>query len=1198
MEPLEYFLPLMNIHITRGEESSGPYSLEEVQAYLAEGILLPDDLAWHEGLENCIPLAELVGQSAEPESAPLPPAPVVAEAVPVEQVPVESMAKPRSRKGLLIAAGAGVAVLVIAAVVWFGFLRPDGSNQEELKVAAGGPKDKGSSTPAPPKTNAPVIPPNPQPAVTNAPVIPPNSQPVVTNAPASPVNPGGNAKPRPPSPTFLAAHKAYQAGKYQEAIKLFETELAAEKEKPKSDELSVGNIHGWLGNSYYLAGLLDKALEYHQKSLAIRLKQLGPNHPDVATSYNNIGLVHGNKGDYDKALEYHQKSLAIQLKQLGPDHLHVATSYGNIGLVHYKKGDYDKALEYYQKSLAIFLKTLGPDHPNVATSYNSIGLVHDNKGDYDQALEYNQKALAILLKTLGPDHPNVATSYNSIGLVHDNKGDYDQALEYHQKALAILLKTLGPDHPNVATSYNHIGLVHGNKAEYDKALEYHQKSLAIQLKQLGPDHPSVALSYNNIGLVHDNKAEYDKALEYHQKSLAIVLKQLGPDHLHVAISYNNIGAVHGNKGDYDKALEYYQKSLAIFLKTLGPDHPNVATSYNHIGLEQHRLKKPNAALAAARKDRRIQDIRLTYMLSFTSERERFAYQRTQRPYSLLGTLGSAPDLALAVLHNKGIILASMLEDQLVAQASKDPAIKALAGQLKSAQHILNKVQLEIPDARKPKAREAHQAQLKAAMAKVEELQQKLARNVKGQGKARRALAIKPADVQKNLAKDEILLEFIRYWHSLGRGQTQERYGVVVLAKEGEAQWVPLGAAKEIDELCQNYGNYLRDRRITDEQYVPLLRSLHDRLMGPIAKVVPKTAKTWIISPASQINFVNFATFLTPKDRFVCEDYTIKYVASGRDLVPPKEKKPKTNPRLVVFANPKYQEKPAVRGVASRELGETILNSGERNDLRAALLLNLSPLPGTQMEADYLEDKAPDWKLEPRIFVGDEAVERQLYKVDSPKVLHLATHGMFLEKPIEKKKSRPGLMAILLGKSSTQRKDFIVRLKNPMQRSALMFTGATWTSVQWAKGIIPATTNDGILTAAEVGTLNLKGTKLVVMSACQTGLGDLRSGEGVMGLRRAFIQAGTENLMMTLWPVSDATSVTVMKKFYEKAMAEDGDAPVALAEVQREGLMAIRKLPQLKAQKIGVKMAVNLAGPFILSFQNEANEDDAAEPPMK
>ena len=105
----------MNIHITRGEESSGPYSLEQVQSYLADGLLLPDDLAWHEGLENWIPLAELVGQPAAPESAPLPPVSVVAEAVPVEQVPVEPVAKPRSRKGLLIGVGAGVAVLVADA---------------------------------------------------------------------------------------------------------------------------------------------------------------------------------------------------------------------------------------------------------------------------------------------------------------------------------------------------------------------------------------------------------------------------------------------------------------------------------------------------------------------------------------------------------------------------------------------------------------------------------------------------------------------------------------------------------------------------------------------------------------------------------------------------------------------------------------------------------------------------------------------------------------------------------------------------------------------------------------------------------------------------------------------------------------------------------------------------------------------------
>jgi tetratricopeptide (TPR) repeat protein len=227
--------------------------------------------------------------------------------------------------------------------------------------------------------------------------------------------------------------------------------------------------------------------------------------------------------------------------------------------------------------------------------------------------------------------------------------------------------------------------------------------------QIGSAKVYVSNLYNGFGERLDEKEEYNEALEYYQKSLAVRLKQLGPDHPSVALSYNNIGLAYSNKGEYDQALEYYQKSLAIRLKKLGADHPDVANSYNKIGYSQLSLKNPAAALAAARKARAIKDKRLAYMLSFTSERERLAYQQTIYPYDLLGTLGSASDLAEAVLRNKGIVLASLMEDQRIAKASKDPAIKALAGQLRSAQHVLNKVQWEFPSPRrarrmKPNAR--------------------------------------------------------------------------------------------------------------------------------------------------------------------------------------------------------------------------------------------------------------------------------------------------------------------------------------------------------------------------------------------------------------------------------------------------------------------------------------------------------------
>ena len=146
----------------------------------------------------------------------------------------------------------------------------------------------------------------------------------------------------------------------------------------------------------------------------------------------------------------------------------------------------------------------------------------------------------------------------------------------------------------------------------------------------------------------------------------------------------------------------------------------------------------------------------------------------------------------------------------------------------------------------------------------------------------------------------------------------------------------------------------------------------------------------------------------------------------------------------------------------------------------------------------------------------------------------------------------------------------------MHRSGLALAGAQKTVDAWKKGVTPPTENDGILTAAEASMLNLKGSWLVTLSACETGQGEARSGEGVLGLRRAFIQAGAQNLLMTLWPVSDKYTVKFMGDFYERAIAS-GDAPTTLAQVQKEMLLEFRKT-------YGTQRAVLVAGPFIMSFQ--------------
>jgi len=324
-------------------------------------------------------------------------------------------------------------------------------------------------------------------------------------------------------------------------------------------------------------------------------------------------------------------------------------------------------------------------------------------------------------------------------------------------------------------------------------------------------------------------------------------------------------------------------------------------------------------------------------------------------------------------------------------------------------------------------------------------------------------------------------------------------------------------------------------------------------MAPIVKEL-KDTKTLIISPDGPLNFLSFATLLTQEDRFLCQDYTIKYVSSGRDLVPRKQIE-QSGDDLLVFANPTYDEAPVL--LASAGGVGAALRSLDRDELRGSL--KFGALPGTQKEADYLAGKAGDWKLKPDVYAGSAATESAISGVDSPRILHLATHGFFL--PEEQEKSEPRSKRVL---------------RNPMHRSGLALAGAQKTLEAWDKGETPPTENDGILTAAEASVLDLEGTWLVVLSACETGRGEARSGEGVLGLRRAFIQAGAENLLMTLWPVSDKYTIPLMKDFYEKAIAS-GDAPSALVDVQRERLLKMR-------EAVGTRLAVQLYGPFIMNFQ--------------
>jgi tetratricopeptide (TPR) repeat protein len=948
------------------------------------------------------------------------------------------------------------------------------------------------------------------------------------------------------------------------------------------------------------AGSYLQAVPIAQQLLKAREELFGPENPETAMGLNNLAELYRQMGDYAKAEPLFQRALRIWEKALGPEHPNTASCLNNLAELYRQMGDYAKAEPLFQRALRIREKNLGPEHPNTAASLNGLGAFYVGMGDYAKAEPLLQRALRIWEKVLGPEHPNTAISLNNLAELYRLTADYAKAEPLYQRALRTKEKVLGTEHPGTATSLNNLATLYVEMGDYAKAEPLYQKALRISEKALGSGHTDTAGSLNNLAGLYMQMGDYAKAESLHQRALRIREKILGPENPDTATSINNLAVLYEHMGAYAKAEPLHQRALRIWEKVLGPEHPNTASSLENLSLllmdQGSQLEAEALAVKAGQARLKV----LANILAFTSEQQRLAYQAHHDPFSLFATLGNASRVAAAMLENKGVVLDSLAEDRLLAEASQNPEDRAAVARIRGAKQRLAQLTLEVPRDLSDQALARRRAEREKLSKEVEELEGQMARRVTGLGRARRALSVTVEQVQAALPGQTALIELLRYRHYLGRYKWEQRYGTAVVMPSGEPKWVCLGAAADIEKNIKTCQQAVRSKT-GEKELAASLEALYRQLWSAVETNLPAGTTTIILSPDAQLNFLSFATLLAPDGQFLGQKYSLRYVASGRDLL--QEFKPGTTSDLWVYANPDFsgkgmalanrrEESGGDTGTtslapitlhASRSTELVALRSVEMRDMQS---LYLPPLPGTAKESEALAAEAgkAGWPL--HVFVGAEATEAQLKAVQSPHILHLATHGFFLpETESEKPDVGDGFRGIgglssglgggLLEEAGRpgQRPVF---LKNPMHRSGLALAGAQATLDAWKRGEVPPMDNDGIVTAEEVGGLKLEGTWLVVLSACDTGLGAVASGEGVLGLRRGFVQAGAQNLLMTLWSVPDEETVKLMVDFYVAAQ-KSGNAPQALAEVQKDWLVRLRK-------ERGLAAAVNIAGPFIMTSQ--------------
>jgi len=940
---------------------------------------------------------------------------------------------------------------------------------------------------------------------------------------------------------------------FQRALKIYERVLGPNHSNTWNSLLNLAALYSTMGN-------YAEAEPLSRRVVTIAENTVGPDHPKTATALNNLALVHVDMGDYAKAEPLYQRALRISERALGPNHLDTGMNLLNLAVLYSTMGDYAKAEPLYQRALKICEKALDPDHPKTATALNGLASLYEKMGDSAKAESLYQHALKIREKTVGLDHPDAATELNNLAGLYLSTGNYTKAEPLYQRALKAKEKAMGLDHRETAALLDNLARLYGHMGNYAEAEPLYQRALKIREKALGLEHPETATSLSNLASLYYSMGDYAKAEPLLRRALYIYEKVFGPEHPDTAAVLNNLAAVYRSKGDYAMAEPLYQRALKINEKVLELDHPKTATALNNLAILKMDLGIPKDALVLLTRSRKASEQYLANILSFTSEQERLAFQRTTAPYTLAGTLGVAAELAETILRQKGVVLDSLLEDRIVAEVSMNPKQHEIVERLRAAKQRLMQLVLEVPKDLSEQAQKRRAAEKAKVSMEVEQLEAGLAHQVTRLGKTRRALTVTVAQVQSVLAQESALVELLRYDHYLGNQKSEPRYGAVLIFVKGEPQWVPLGSVAEIEKKIQLYRKSARGE--TDEATLSaVLKTLGERVWAPIEKALPAGTTTVIVSPDAELSFVSFATLLTPDDRFVAEKYSIRYLASGRDLL--RDAKSTAGPKTTmrVFANPDFALNNAVK--LDGRTNEVAMRSVEMRDLQSISLRNL---PGTEKESRQLEERATKSGWQAQVSLGQSATEAELRKVNSPRILHLATHGFFL--PEIDLGPPPNAL------SRTEADIPKGKLLNPMHRSGLAVAGAQTTLQAWAKGEVPPTENDGIVTAEEVGGLKLDGTWLVVLSACDTGGGEAKAGEGVMGLRRGFVQSGAQNLLMTLWPISDETTVQIMLDFYDAAF-KTGNAPQALADTQRDWLVKLRK-------ERGLLAAVQLAGPFIMS----------------
>lgn len=914
-----------------------------------------------------------------------------------------------------------------------------------------------------------------------------------------------------------------------------------------------------LGNTLTKTGDFESAEHYLRRAIVLQ-ERLDPLSHELGVTINNLGNIFFKRGNLREAEGIYREALEVLEKVASEDDsmdvlLTLAVTVNYLGIISAESGDLEAAQEYFERTLVVDEK-VNPGSLLHASTLLNLGIIAKDQEDYWTARDYFRAALEIQEKLESED----AGTLIDLGNMLSELGDYRRAKEVYERA-----GNISEDSPRLLSALGALEMKQGNLALAEKYLR--------QALDAPGDMPhgslSVAGIYRLLGKLALARGRLLEAQESLQYALD-VYKEEAPNSAEMANVLTGLGTLSGKQGDLEKARAYHQQAVALNEEVYGKDHPRVVDSLNELAWVLAASGNTREALSEALRASRIATEQLRLTLRILPERQALLYEAASQSGRDLALTISSQGLAdepgtvrsvwEAVIRFRASVLDELGARHRFVSTTLDPKIQHLAEELETARERLARVVIRGPGESNP---ERYRELVAKAREKKEQAEEALAEESMAFRQERKFNRIGLEEVAAHLPPGSGLAAFVRYRNQQltredGTPGSQEEgvpsyLALVLRSGETDPALVPLGPAEGIESLVAKLRHQVsqeamapgRASKRNETNYRKVSAALREKIWDPLLPRLRGVDRVFVV-PDGPLHLVNFSALPLDESSYLIEKgLPIHYLSTERDLVRIAPQSPGEG--LLALGAPAFDETThsAELGPGSERPGNPDVAHtaglgafrGNRSGCGDFQSLEFESLPAAAREVEEIaalwrkgvsSNSASQVRLRGTgdaridsvlVLTGAAASEAALKtKAAGRRVLHLATHGFFLEGRCES-------LTDAARKHTWNETLLPATAENPLLLSGLALASANHRKVAGPEE------EDGILTAEEIASLDLDGLEWVVLSACDTGVGKVKAGEGVFGLRRAFQIAGARTVIMSLWPVEDEAVREWMTSLY-------------------------------------------------------------------